>query len=102
MTHNDIYIIYVSHFFVWNYESCMRGYSKHFSCGNILPPTKNVFAPVVKTEKKKKKKKNRKKTDTDLGSRALQAVMGLLFVKSTPDLQIMITANTSWTSSTFD
>ena len=54
-------------FFGWNHESCMRGYFKHFSCGNA----KKIIVKMVK-------KKQKKTTDIVLASRKIQALVDLL------------------------
>ena len=79
MTHIDIHIMIEGSHFLVGIKGCMRGYSKHFSSGNSLLPVKKSSVPVMKTEKKKKKKK--KKKDTVLPSRAIQALVGLLFLR---------------------
>ena len=61
MTHNDYRWFPL---FGWNHVCCVRGYSKHFSCGNSLLVAMEVIVSVVKTEKK----------DTVLANKATQAL----------------------------
>ena len=63
-------LLMVPTFRFWNHESCIRDYSKHFSCGNSLLPAKKDIVPVLKKKNKKKKnnthKKNPQKTSDAL------------------------------------